>query len=66
MAAVAVQEVAPGAKPLGQKEHYLQGKGCITQHPESLDCPSQLPGAISSPHKYRDMLNDVCVRRTIE
>lgn len=66
VAAVAMQEVAPGAKPLGQEEHYLQVKSCISQHPESLDCTSLLPGAISRPHNYREMFSVVCVRRTTE
>lgn len=59
MATVAMQVVASGAKPLGQEEHYLQVMGCTGQHLEPLDCASLLPGAISSPHKYREMLS-VC------
>lgn len=45
---VTMQEVTLGAKPLGEEEHYLQVKGCISQHPESLDCTSLLPRAISN------------------
>lgn len=42
VAAVAMQEVAPGAEPLGQEEHYPQTKGCTAQHAECLDCASLL------------------------